>query len=161
MGLQETHRTVPLTRVELAALPGRPFIFVRTIIVHPAEVSHKVYLALSRSLAIMSTDPRQHRFVCRPVHKAETSPTWTSGWFRVVKPPDPTRQADGRSAARAPQAATRLRTTTWRRRGAGVAHVRERVPARQRPTVWFGIWGGNSAGALRVTARHSAKPVSC
>ena len=70
-----------------------------------------------------------------------------------------TRQTD---ATRAPQAATWRRTTSWRRRRAGGAHVRERGPtlASQPTTAWFALLGGKLAGALRVVARRGAKLVS-
>src|ERR1035438_7877333 len=83
-----------------------------------------------------------------------------------------TRQTDGLGTTRAPPAATSRRPTAWRRCRAGGAHVRERRPssgepsadsmvwpllgglsqgqvlASQVPTVWFGLYWGDSVWRL-------------
>src|ERR1022692_2617360 len=61
-----------------------------------------------------------------------------------------TRQTDGLGTTRAPPAATSRRPTAWRRCRAGGAHVRERGPilASQVPTVWFGLYWGDSVWSL-------------
>jgi hypothetical protein len=61
-----------------------------------------------------------------------------------------------------PEATWHRRPTTWRRCRAGGANARERGPilSSELPTAWFSVSWGGSAGALRVTGRHGALPVS-
>jgi hypothetical protein len=71
--------------------------------------------------------------------------------LRGPKPVDPTRQTDGHDATTRAATATWRRPTTWRRRCAGGAQVRERGPilASQPPRAWFGVHGGTGVEPVR------------